>query len=113
MNKNVVKTSVVPTTTLIDQEKYAVGFDGVKTGATGDFVYGIVSQGRPANEASEIITRGETLAKVNGTVNIAAEDPLTGGANGKLVKATIGTHLIRAIATEAVTSDTESQVILI
>lgn len=101
--KNVVKTSVVNTSaTLEDMEGYAVGYDGVKTAANGDFVRGIVSKGRPADEASEIIVSGECEAYVLGTGGaVSAEDPLTGGASGYLVKATVGTHLIRAIALEA------------
>ena len=106
MEKNAVKTSVVaPSVTLEDKEHYAVGTDGVLTGATGDYVYGIISGGRPEDEASEIITQGECDAYVDGsTTSIAAEDPLTGGASGMLVKATIGTHLVRAIAKEAATT---------
>lgn len=105
MEKNVVKTSVVnASVSLEDKENYAVGYDGVLTASAGDFVYGIVSQGRPAGEASEIITGGECDAYVTGT--IAVEDPLTGGPSGYLVKATVGSHLIRAIAKEANASGT-------
>ena len=107
MEKNVVRTSVVNTSaSLEDKEGYAVGLDGVLTAATGDFVYGIVSQGRPAGEASEIIVQGECDAQVDASTAIAVEDPLTGGASGRLVKATVGSHLIRAIAKEAKSSGT-------
>lgn len=101
--KNAVKTSIVnASASLEDKEGYAVGYDGVLTAANGDYVRGIVSVGRPAGEASEIITRGECEAMVAGTgAAVSAEDPLTGGPNGVLVKATVGTHLIRAIALEA------------
>jgi len=105
--KNVVKTSVVnASTSLEDKEGYAVGVDGVLTAANGDYVYGIVSSGRPAGEASEIIVGGECEAYVNASPAISAEDPLTGGASGYLVKATVGSHLIRAIAKEAKSSGT-------
>jgi len=105
--KNTVKTSVVnASASLEDKEGFAVGIDGVLTASTGDYVYGIVSSGRPAGEASEIITQGECEAEVNASTAITAEDPLTGGADGRLVKATIGTHLIRAIAKEAKASGT-------
>ena len=107
MELNVVKASVVnSSTSLEDKEHYAVGLDGVLTAANGDFVYGIVSMGRPSGEASEVIVQGECDAYANGAPAIAIEDPLTGGANGYLVKATVGTHLIRAIAKEAVASGT-------
>lgn len=107
MEKNVIRTSVVnSSSTLEDKEHYAVGLDGVLTASAGDYVYGIVSSGRPADEASEIITGGECEAYVDGSsTSIAAEDPLTGGADGKLIKATLGSHLIRAIAKEAATTD--------
>lgn len=107
MEKNVKKTSVVnASASLEDKEGFAVGLDGVLTASTGDFVYGIVSQGRPAGEASEIIVSGECEAEVNAATAIAVEDPLTGGASGRLVKATIGSHIVRAIAKEALASGT-------
>jgi len=105
--RNVRKTNVVnESATLVDQEGYAVGTDGVKTAATGDFVYGIVSGGRAANKASEVIYQGEVDAYCSTAVGgaISAEDPLTGGANGMLIKATIGTHETHITAKEAVTA---------
>ncbi|HID30657.1 MAG TPA: hypothetical protein EYP19_11715 [Desulfobacterales bacterium] len=115
MEKNIVTNTVHPdSTSLEDKEGYAVGVDGVLTASTGDYVFGIVRTGRPAGEASEIITQGEVEARVDGSgTSVAVEDPLTGGADGKLVKATIGTHIIRAIAKEAVTTDTTAQVVLL
>lgn len=114
MDRNLEKSNVVPSTTLENQEGYVVGTDGIKTAAAGDFVYGVVSRGRPANEASEVIVGGETDAKVNGgSTAISTEDPLTGGAGGKFIKATIGTDMVRAIAKEAVSSDTEATVMLL
>lgn len=112
MERNLTKATVVNTSTSLEnKEGFAVGVDGQLTAATGDFVYGIVSMGRPAGEASEIIVEGECEAKVNGT--ISAEDPLTGGADGYLVPATIGSHLIRAVAKEANASGTGTiQIIL-
>lgn len=105
MFRNKVRSTVVPTVTLKDQEGYAVGMDGVKVAAAGDFVFGIVTFGRPANEASEVQTGGECEAIVNGgSTAIAAEDPLTGGASGMLIKATLGTHKVRAYAKEAATA---------
>lgn len=107
MYRNKVRSTVVNTSaTLKDQEGYAVGMDGQKTAAAGDFVFGIVTMGRPANEASEVQTGGEVEAIVNGgSTAIAAEDPLTGGASGKLIKGTLGTHKIRAYAKAAATTD--------
>ena len=115
MERNIVTDAVVPSTTLLDQEKYAVGVDGVKVAAAGDFVYGIVRTGRPANQASEIITMGECEAYCTTVTGgaISAEDPLTGGASGKLQKATIGTHQIRAVALEDCATDAAIQILLL
>ncbi len=101
--KNVVKTTVVNTSaSLVDKEGYAVGQDGVLTAANGDYVYGIVSAGMAQNVGSEVIVSGECEAYTLGSGgNIAVDSPLTGGPNGVLVLATLGTHLIRAIAKEA------------
>lgn len=105
--RNIRKTVVVnESATLVDQEKYAVGTDGVKTASQGDFVYGIVSAGRAQNQASEVIYKGECEAYASTSVGgtISSEDPLTGGADGKLVKATIGTHENHIIAQEGLDS---------
>lgn len=102
MERNIVTDGVVPSTTLLDQEKYVVGVDGVKTAAQGDFVYGVVRKGRPANECSEITVQGECSAYCTTADggSITAEDPLTGGQSGMLCKATVGSHQIRAVALE-------------
>ena len=105
--KNVVKTSVVNTSSsLEDKEGFAVKIDGTLTSSTGDYVYGIVSMGRPAGEASEIIVSGECEAEVDASSAISVGSPLTGGADGRLEPATIGSHIIRAIAKEALASGT-------
>lgn len=105
--KNVVKTSVVnSSSSLEDKEGFAVKVNGTLTSATGDYVYGIISKGRPAGEASEIIVSGECEAEVNASSAISVGSPLTGGANGRLVLTTVGSHIIRAIAKEAKASGT-------
>ena len=115
MERNIVTDAVVPSTTLLSQEKYAVGVDGVKVASAGDFVYGIVRTGRPANQASEIITMGECEAycTTTGGGAISAEDPLTGGVSGQLQKATVGSHHIRAVALEATSADAAIQILLL
>jgi len=115
MERNIVTDAVVPATTLVDQEKYAVGVDGIKVAAAGDFVYGVVRTGRPADEASEIITMGECEAYCTTATGgaISAEDPLTGGASGQLQKATIGTHSVRAFALEDTAVDAAIQILLL
>lgn len=109
--RNIVTASIVSAADLTGKEGYAVDVSGALTSATGDTVYGVVRMGRPAGEANQVVTAGEVEAYVTGT--IAAGDPLTGGASGALAKATIGTHLIRAIALEANASGTNLRKIML
>ena len=83
----------------------AVTADGNLTGATGAIVYGIIHIGATTADATELVTGGEVDALLNGTTAIAVGDPLTGAAAGKLIKATIGTHHVCAIALEAASAD--------
>ncbi len=109
---NIVTGNVVPSSTLEDQENYAVAFDGSKVTA-GELPYGVVRIGRPANEASQVVVHGECDAKVNGSgANLSAMDPITGGADGKFVKAVAGSTFARGVTLEAVTTDTEARVYL-
>lgn len=116
--RNVRKTNVVNTSaSLVDKEKYAVGTDGVLTANDGDFVYGIVSAGRQAGRASEIIYQGECEAMVDGSTAsggpISAEDHLMGAADGMLKKATEGTHTTHIVAKEAVTAPSSAATVFI
>jgi len=85
MERNIRRSVVVPSSSLEGKEYLAVGPDGALTANTGDYVYGIVERGRPANEGSSVIVGGECYAYVGEDVD--AGDHLTGGANGKLMKA--------------------------
>jgi len=112
---NIQTAHVVPSSvSLEDKETYCVTSTGVLTAATGAFVYGVVRIGRPANEASQVITYGETVARVNGSgVNLASGDPITGGADGKFVKcAWADSSYPRGHVLEAVTTDTTARVML-
>lgn len=111
--ENVVNTSA----SLEDKEGYAVDFSGSLISSQGTGCKGIVTEGRPQDFASVVATSGEVGAYVDGaTANISANDPLTaggGGTAGELTKATIGTHPIRAYATEAATTHTKIKVSLV
>ena len=111
---NIVTSNVVPTSvTLLSQEKYAVGSDGVKTAAIGDFVYGIVRIGRPINEASQVITSGECTAYVDGSgTALAVDDYIAGDVDGKMVKAIPGSTIARGAVLEAVITDTTARIFL-
>lgn len=114
MERNIVTDAVVPTTTLLAQENYAVDANGIKTTLGGAYVLGIVRTGRPANEASEIIIGGECKAQVAGAgTAVSIGDPLTGGMAGRLRKAIVGTDFVRAMALEAVSTDTTAQVLIL
>ena len=112
MQKNNEYDVVVPASvTLVDMEGYLVGSDGVKLSTTGEVAHGVVYEGFAALEASVVVTRGRTTAKVDGSANnIAVDDFLTGDSVGKFIKATIGTHHVRGYALEAVTTDTDADV---
>lgn len=86
----------------------AVTADGNLTGATGAIVYGIIHIGATTADATELVTGGEVDALLNGSGSgnsIAIGDPLTGAAGGKLIKGTVGTHHVCAIALEAASAD--------
>lgn len=113
MDLNIATANVVPSSTLENQEKFVVDVNGAKTTSPSDFGYGVVSIGRPANEASQIITRGETEAKVDGSgTSLSVGDPLTAGSNGRFEKATYGTHNVRGHVLESASSQTTAQVFL-
>lgn len=108
MDKNLKLDNVIPdTTSLEDKEGYAVGSNGVLTTSTGQWAFGVVFTGLPANEASVVVTGGRCNARVNGVASaIAADDALVAGSDGIFLKATVGTHDIRAHAKEAATTRT-------
>lgn len=114
MDLNIRTANVVPSATaLTDQEKYVVDLDGVKTTSLGDFGYGVVRIGRPANEASQVVIGGETEAYVYGAdSNLSKGDPIVAGSSGVFKKATIGSEVVRGHVMEAVTTDTTAQVFL-
>lgn len=113
VEENVVNTS----SSLEDKEGYAVDFDGSLISSQGTGCKGIITEGRPAGYASVVAAKGEIDAYVDGaTANISTNDPLTaggGGTDGELTKATVGTHPIRAYATEAATTQTKIKVSLV
>lgn len=99
MELNIQTDTIVPSSVLTQYT--AVGADGVATAATGDFVMGIVrTPNKEENSSCEIVTRGDRCYAMVGAV-VAAETLLTGGANGRLVAATLGTHQVYAVALEA------------
>lgn len=105
MERNLQCAPLVCSADMTGKEGYAITPAGALTGATGACVYGIVHRGQTTSDASEIAVGGEVDAVVNGTTAIAVGDGLTGGASGKMVKGTVGTHQIYAIALEAATTD--------
>lgn len=106
--------NVVPASTLVNQEGYAVDMDGAKTTTLGQWARGVVYEGRGANEASVIVIHGIVSAKVDGSgSSIAKGDALCAGSAGKFYKATVGSHEIRAHAREAVSTDTDAQIELL
>lgn len=116
MDRYIKYANVVNTTeSLEEKENLAVDFAGEIISDIGTGCFGIVKQGRPKGMASVIATSGVTTASVDGGTNISVNDPLTpgGGTPGYLVKATVGTHPIRAYAMETATSVTEIEVYLV
>lgn len=106
MYKHAVKTSIVCSADMTGREGYAVTpFGGLTT--TGSFVYGIIEDGGPAGNASEVVVSGITEAYVNGgTTNIAAGDFLVpSAAAGVLVKTTTAANGVRVLALEAAATD--------
>lgn len=109
---NIETANVVPSASLDGEEGYAVTFAGAKVSA-GEVPYGIVRIGMPANEASQVVVHGECDAKVNGSgTSLSAMDPITGGADGKMVKAVAGSTFPRGIVLEAVSTDTDARIYL-
>jgi hypothetical protein len=113
MEKNIRKDVVVPASvSLVGKEGRAVDFAGVIISNRKDGCKGVVSMGRPAGEATEVITQGRCKAYTDDVANdLAIMSPLCcggtnslgGGATGDgcFIVATIGTHHVRAIALEA------------
>lgn len=111
MERNLVRVPMVCPVDHSSNVGKAVTADGNLTDSTGDIVYAIVHIGSTTADASELVTAGEVNALMNGAGSgnsIAIGDPLTGGAAGKLVKGTPGTHHICAIALEAAAADNVS-----
>ena len=115
MDKNLKLDDVVPdTTSLEDKEGYAVGSDGVLTTSAGQWAFGVVFTGLPANQASVVVTGGRCNARVNGVAGaIAIDDALIAGSDGIFIKGTVGTHDIRAHAKEIATTRTTIDIELI
>lgn len=112
MKKNCEYDVVVPASvTLVGKEGYCVGSAGNVIASTGAICHGVVFEGFAGGEASTVVVRGRTSAKVDGSsVNIAVDDALMADSVGKFVKATIGTNHVRGYALEAVTTDTTADV---
>jgi len=85
MERNLVRSNIIAGEDLSDGQFLCVGVDGKKTGATGDAVYGIVRVGAAQGQPLEVVTGGEYWVKVGEAV--VAGDYLTGGAEGKAMKA--------------------------
>lgn len=107
--RDIKRTNVVaPNDTLVDKEKYAVKITGDLTDTEGEFVYGIVSAGRAADRASEVIIYGTCEAMVDGSTAeggpISAGDGLKAFTGGKLKKATEGTDAFHIVAQESISA---------
>lgn len=112
MNLNHVTATIVSASDLSTKEGYAVGVSGALTAATGATIYGIIKRpARGANEGTEIVVSGEVSAIAGGS--FAAGDPVTGAADGKVVKATIGTHFPRGYAKTAAAADGATALIVL
>ena len=125
MDRNLLRTSVVSAADLSDKDGYVVDFAGAIITSKGTGCFGVVSKGRPAGVANEIVYGGETEAYVEGVV--AVNDPLTAGGGtvtdtdgdtytGTFTKATYGDtssdtyYPIRAYAMEAISTTTVSKI---
>ena len=125
MDRNLLRTSVVSAADLSDKDGYVVDFAGAIITSKGTGCFGVVSKGRPAGVASEVVYGGETEAYVEGVV--AVNDPLTAGGGtvtdtdgdtytGTFTKATYGDtssdtyYPVRAYAMEAISTTTVSKI---
>ena len=125
MDRNLLRTSVVSAADLSAKDGYVVDFAGAIITAKGTGCLGVVSKGRPAGVASEVVYGGETEAYVEGIV--AVNDPLTAGGGtvtdtdgdtitGTFKKTTYGDtsadtyYPVRAYAMEAISTTTVSKI---
>ena len=125
MDRNLLRTSVVSAADLSAKDGYVVDFAGAIITSKGTGCLGVVSKGRPAGVASEVVYGGETEAYVEGAV--AVNDPLTAGGGtvtdtegatitGTLQKAAYGDtalttyYPVRAYAMEAISTTTVSKI---
>ena len=119
MNKDLLETSIVNSSaSLEDKEGYAVDFNGELISSQGTGCLGVVTMGRPQDQASVVAYSGRYGAvQVDGaTANISVNDPLTAGGGsvtGQMTKATLGTHPVRAYAMEAATTQTTIEAYLV
>ena len=110
MERNLVRSNIIAGEDLSDGQFLCVGVDGKKTGATGDAVYGIVRVGAASGQPLEVVTGGEYWVKVGEAVT--AGDALTGGEDGKAVKATAGSNFPFGVALEAGAADSVVRVLI-
>jgi hypothetical protein len=121
MEKNLRKDVVVPASvSLVGKEGYGVDFTGVLVDGRRDGCKGIISMGRPAGEATEVITQGRCKGWasnasgalvpmsplcVTGPTSVLTVNPAPHPAvAGTFVLATVGTHHIRAISMDTYNS---------
>lgn len=89
MERNLVRSNIIAGEDLTGKEYYLVGVDGKLTTATGQQPYGIVEVAAASGAPIGVVVGGEYWVYVGEAVS--AGDPLTGGADGKAMKATNGT----------------------
>ena len=77
----------------------------VVAGGAGDASPGILQGKAASGEAAQVRLLGRSKALVNGTTAIAVGDPLTTGANGKLVKAVTNKDWVLAHAEQVAAAD--------
>lgn len=122
MDRYLERGSVISTADLTGKERLGVDFAGALITTQGTGCYGVVSKGRPAGVANEIILRGITEVYVDGgTAGISVNDPLTAGGGtvtdsdgatitGAFTQATIGTHPVRGYAMATVSANTGANI---
>ena len=101
-DKDTMCTTVVSANNLVGKEGYIVDYSGVLTANNLQAVKGVIKQGRGANQATEVIYKGECMSYVtigaNGSVAIGTR--LSASANGCWEVAG-ATTLVGAVCLEA------------
>jgi len=98
--KDIMCTTIVSPSNLVGAEGYIVDYAGNKTSNNTQAVRGVVRIGRPANQATEVIYKGECMSYLTlGNTTITVGQRLSASANGCWEVAG-ATTLVGAVALE-------------